>query len=232
MSGTLKVLNGFNGFVTCTIVKVPDNVLLRQMKCGGATLVTMTMNFVNMNVRCLSNRSDPSVTFTMCLVNTFVTNFSVYLLGAMIGPVLGGLNNRNGGKGRLVRINNSFGSMVTAVAPVFMNVLVTNSVRGTAVSRVFPMVCATVTMFTVTFFILLVIPVPRPGTTASARPVNGLVSNTLGFHRFVLKTVTVFMCMNIRINMPNALGLFLASPVRGKKTNVSSAVSNFIMNAC
>lgn len=155
------------------------------VKCGGATLVTVTMNFVNLFVRCVSDLFNTSVSmfglkrctvgvgFVVCLLNTFIYNFYMYVLGAMIGPVLGLLNNNNGGNGRLVRTNNTLGSLSNALAPLFMNTLVNSIAPRATVSSMTPLLFVTVNMFMSTFVTLSFVTVPRPRLEGTNRRGRG-----------------------------------------------------------
>lgn len=161
-------------------------------------------------------------TFLICLVKTFADNFAVYVLGYMIGPVLGLLKNNKGGNGRLVRLKNMFGDATTITYCVLVKTLV-NSTTGTRVTSTAPTLVVTLTVFIVTFMIVVFAGVRRPRRT----PISAdLVGKTLDRHRFTLNTLTVFLCVDMRMKAPACVLRCLASG------NVPTDAINLVMTIC
>ncbi|ADQ78338.1 major facilitator superfamily MFS_1 [Paludibacter propionicigenes WB4] len=199
---------GFLGnFLAYAFMGIPAGIMLKKFGYKKTALSAIAVGFVGVAVQFLSGQVG---SFTVYLVGTFISGFSMCMLNTVVNPMLNTLGGGGNSGNRLLQFGGSINSIGATITPMLVGFLM-GAEAGRTIEKANPALFLALGIFALAFVVLSFVKIPEPHMeTASERKVKHSHS-PLSFRHFVLGAIAIFIYVGIEIGIPSTANLFMTA---------------------
>lgn len=199
---------GFLGnFLAYAFMGIPAGIMLKKFGYKKTALSAIAVGFVGVAVQFLSGQVG---SFTVYLVGTFISGFSMCMLNTVVNPMLNTLGGGGNSGNRLLQFGGSINSIGATITPMLVGFLM-GAEAGRTIEKANPALFLALGIFALAFVVLSFVKIPEPHMeTASERKVKHSHS-PLSFRHFILGAIAIFIYVGIEIGIPSTANLFMTA---------------------
>jgi len=199
---------GFLGnFLAYAFMGIPAGIMLKKFGYKKTALSAIAVGFVGVAVQFFSGQVG---SFTVYLVGTFISGFSMCMLNTVVNPMLNTLGGGGNSGNRLLQFGGSINSIGATITPMLVGFLM-GAEAGRTIEKANPALFLALGIFALAFVVLSFVKIPEPHMeTATERKVKHSHS-PLSFRHFVLGAIAIFIYVGIEIGIPSTANLFMTA---------------------
>ncbi len=199
---------GFLGnFLAYAFMGIPAGIMLKKIGYKKTALSAIAVGFVGVAVQFLSGQVG---SFSVYLVGTFISGFSMCMLNTVVNPMLNTLGGGGNSGNRLLQFGGSINSIGATITPMLVGWLM-GAEAGRTIGKANPALFLALGIFALAFVVLSFVKIPEPHMeTATERKVKHSHS-PLSFRHFVLGAIAIFIYVGIEIGIPSTANLFMTA---------------------
>ena len=200
---------GFLGnFMAYAFMGIPAGIMLKKWGYKVTALSAIAVGFVGVAVQFLSGHVG---LFSVYLVGTFISGFSMCMLNTVVNPMLNTLGGGGNSGNRLLQFGGSINSIGATITPMLVGWLM-GAAAGRTIEKANPALFLALGIFALAFVVLSFVNIPEPHMeTAAERKVKHSHS-PLSFRHFIFGAIAIFIYVGIEIGIPSTANLFMTAP--------------------
>jgi FHS family L-fucose permease-like MFS transporter len=197
---------GFLGnFMAYAFMGIPAGIMLKKFGYKVTALSAIAVGFVGVSVQFLSGQVG---LFTVYLIGTFISGFSMCMLNTVVNPMLNTLGGGGNSGNRLLQFGGSINSIGATITPMLVGWLM-GAEAGRTIEKANPALFLALGIFALAFVVLSFVKIPEPHLeTAAERKVKHSHS-PLSFRHFIFGAIAIFIYVGIEIGIPSTANLFM-----------------------
>ncbi|HJV77830.1 MAG TPA: MFS transporter [Paludibacter sp.] len=199
---------GFLGnFLAYAFMGIPAGIMLKKFGYKKTALSAIAVGFVGVAVQFLSGQVG---SFSVYLIGTFISGFSMCMLNTVVNPMLNTLGGGGNSGNRLLQFGGSINSIGATITPMLVGFLM-GAEAGRTIGKANPALFLALGIFALAFVVLFFVKIPEPHMeTATERKVKHSHS-PLSFRHFKFGALAIFIYVGIEIGIPSTANLFMTT---------------------
>jgi len=210
---------GFLGnFMAYAFMGIPAGIMLKKWGYKVTALTAIAVGFVGVGVQFLSGQVG---LFSVYLVGTFISGFSMCMLNTVVNPMLNTLGGGGNSGNRLLQFGGSINSIGATITPMLVGWLM-GAAAGRTIEKANPALFLALGIFALAFVVLSFVKIPEPHMETSAERKIKHLHSPLSFRHFIFGAIAIFIYVGIEIGIPSTANLFMTA-----KTSAANAGLGF-----
>jgi len=199
---------GFLGnFLAYAFMGIPAGIMLKKIGYKKTALSAIAVGFVGVAVQFLSGQVG---LFSVYLVGTFISGFSMCMLNTVVNPMLNTLGGGGNSGNKLLQFGGSINSIGATITPMLVGFLM-GAEAGRTIEKANPALFLALGIFALAFVVLSFVKIPEPHMeTASERKVKHS-HGPLSFRHFIFGAIAIFIYVGIEIGIPSTANLYMTA---------------------
>jgi MFS transporter, FHS family, L-fucose permease len=199
---------GFLGnFLAYAFMGIPAGIMLKKWGYKVTALAAIAVGFIGVSVQFLSGQVG---LFSVYLVGTFISGFSMCMLNTVVNPMLNTLGGGGNSGNKLLQFGGSINSIGATITPMLVGWLM-GATAGRTIEKANPALFIALGIFALAFVVLSFVKIPEPHKeTAAERKVKHSHS-PLSFRHFIFGAIAIFIYVGIEIGIPSTANLFMTA---------------------
>jgi len=199
---------GFLGnFLAYAFMGIPAGIMLKKWGYKVTALAAIAVGFMGVSVQFLSGQVG---LFSVYLVGTFISGFSMCMLNTVVNPMLNTLGGGGNSGNKLLQFGGSINSIGATITPMLVGWLM-GAAAGRTIEKANPALFIALGIFALAFVVLSFVKIPEPHKeTAAERKVKHSHS-PLSFRHFIFGAIAIFIYVGIEIGIPSTANLFMTA---------------------
>ena len=208
---------GFLGnFMAYAFMGIPAGIMLKKFGYKVTALSAIAVGFVGVSVQFLSGQVG---LFTVYLIGTFISGFSMCMLNTVVNPMLNTLGGGGNSGNRLLQFGGSINSIGATITPMLVGWLM-GAEAGRTIEKANPALFLALGIFALAFVVLSFVKIPEPHLeTAAERKVKHSHS-PLSFRHFIFGAIAIFIYVGIEIGIPSTANLFMTASTKATNSGL------------
>ncbi len=206
-ANTLGMMGNMMNFLAYLFMGIPAGIMLKKFGYKKTALSAIGVGFVGVGVQFLSGQVG---LFSIYLVGTFISGFSMCMLNTVVNPMLNTLGGGGNSGNRLLQFGGSINSIGATITPMLVGWLM-GAEAGRTIEKANPALFLALGIFALAFIVLSFVNIPEPHMeTAAERKVKHSHS-PLSFRHFIFGAIAIFIYVGIEIGIPSTANLFMTA---------------------
>ena len=199
---------GFLGnFLAYAFMGIPAGIMLKKWGYKITALAAIAVGFIGVSVQFFSGQVG---LFSVYLVGTFISGFSMCMLNTVVNPMLNTLGGGGNSGNKLLQFGGSINSIGATITPMLVGWLM-GAAAGRTIEKANPALFIALGIFALAFVVLSFVKIPEPHKeTAAERKVKHSHS-PLSFRHFIFGAIAIFIYVGIEIGIPSTANLFMTA---------------------
>jgi FHS family L-fucose permease-like MFS transporter len=199
---------GFLGnFLAYAFMGIPAGIMLKKWGYKVTALAAIAVGFIGVGVQFFSGQVG---VFSVYLVGTFISGFSMCMLNTVVNPMLNTLGGGGNSGNKLLQFGGSINSIGATITPMLVGYLM-GAEAGRTIEKANPALFLAMGIFALAFVVLSFVKIPEPHKeTAAERKVKHSHS-PLSFRHFVFGAIAIFIYVGIEIGIPSTANLYMTA---------------------
>jgi len=199
---------GFLGnFLAYAFMGIPAGIMLKKWGYKVTALAAIAVGFMGVSVQFFSGQVG---LFSVYLVGTFISGFSMCMLNTVVNPMLNTLGGGGNSGNKLLQFGGSINSIGATITPMLVGWLM-GAAAGRTIEKANPALFIALGIFALAFVVLSFVKIPEPHKeTAAERKVKHSHS-PLSFRHFIFGAIAIFIYVGIEIGIPSTANLFMTA---------------------
>ncbi len=199
---------GFLGnFLAYAFMGIPAGIMLRKLGYKTTALSAIAVGLVGVAIQFLSGQVG---SFTVYLVGTFVSGFSMCMLNTVVNPMLNTLGGGGNSGNKLLQFGGSINSIAATITPWLVGYLM-GAVAGRTIEKANPALFLAMGIFALAFVVLSFVKIPEPHMQKANAVKPKHKHSPLSFRHFVFGAIAIFIYVGIEIGIPSTANLFMTA---------------------
>ena len=199
---------GFLGnFLAYAFMGIPAGIMLKKFGYKKTALSAIGVGFVGVGVQFLSGQVG---LFSVYLVGTFISGFSMCMLNTVVNPMLNTLGGGGNSGNRLLQFGGSINSIGATITPMLVGWLM-GAAAGRTIEKANPALFLALGIFALAFVVLSFVNIPEPHLETSAERKVKHSHSPLSFRHFIFGAIAIFIYVGIEIGIPSTANLFMTA---------------------
>lgn len=201
---------GFLGnFIAYAFMGIPAGIMLRKIGYKKTALSAIIVGFTGVGVQYLSGQAG---SFTIYLVGTLISGFSMCMLNTVVNPMLNTLGGGGNKGNQLIQFGGSINSIGATITPMLVGFLM-GAEAGRTIEKANPALFLAMGIFALAFVVLMFVNIPEPHLETATQQKSKQKHSPLSFRHFIFGAVAIFVYVGVEIGIPSTANLFMtASP--------------------
>lgn len=235
------MMGNMMNFMAYLFMGIPAGALLVKIGYKKTSLLAMGVGLVGLLLQYLSSlvggetpvlsvSGQPvMLNFIIYLLGAFVCGFCVCMLNTVVNPMLNMLGGGGNRGNQLIQMGGSCNSLAGTLTPLFVLSLIGTVTASTSMTEVTPLLFIAMTVFVVSFFVILFVRIPEPNLAPKNKKKNVRSGySAWSFRHTLLGVIGIFFYVGIEIGIPGELIFYLSDSAVSGITENAAAVAGAI----
>ncbi len=220
-SNTLGMMGNMMNFLAYLFMGIPAGKMLSKYGYKRTALMAVFIGFVGVFVQFLSGivQTFPS-NFIVYLFGAFISGFSVCMLNTVVNPMLTLLGGGGNKGNQYVQIGGTFNSLMGTLTPMLVGGLIGTLTAQSKIADVNPVLFIAMGVFVLAFIIVSFTKIEDPEQTKET-----VHTSPMKYRHFVLGIIAIFIYVGVEVGIPGTLNFYLSDPNGGAGLDPSNAVT-------
>jgi FHS family L-fucose permease-like MFS transporter len=202
---------GFLGnFLAYAFMGIPAGIMLKKIGYKKTALSAIVVGFTGVGVQFMSGQVG---SFTVYLIGTFISGFSMCMLNTVVNPMLNTLGGGGNTGNRLLQFGGSINSIGATITPMLVGWLMGAEV-GRTIQKANPALFLAMGIFALAFIVLKFVNIPEPHLEKESDKLVKHHHSPFSFRHFVLGAIAIFIYVGIEIGIPSTANLFMTASTK------------------
>jgi len=199
---------GFLGnFLAYAFMGIPAGIMLKRIGYKKTALSAIAVGFVGVGVQFLSGQVG---SFSVYLIGTFISGFSMCMLNTVVNPMLNTLGGGGNKGNQLIQFGGSINSIGATITPMLVGYLM-GAEAGRTIEKANPALFLAMGIFALAFVVLLFVRIPEPHLEKAEERKVKHKHSPLSFRHFIFGAIAIFIYVGIEIGIPSTANLFMTA---------------------
>ncbi|OIP84149.1 MAG: MFS transporter [Porphyromonadaceae bacterium CG2_30_38_12] len=199
---------GFLGnFMAYAFMGIPAGIMLKKWGYKVTALAAIAVGFIGVSVQFMSGQVG---LFSVYLIGTFISGFSMCMLNTVVNPMLNTLGGGGNSGNKLLQFGGSINSIGATITPMLVGWLM-GVEAGRTIEKANPALFLALGIFALAFVVLSFVKIPEPHKETAAERKVKHANSPLSFRHFVFGAIAIFIYVGIEIGIPSTANLFMTA---------------------
>ncbi len=199
---------GFLGnFLAYAFMGIPAGIMLKKIGYKKTALSAIAVGFVGVAVQFLSGQVG---LFSVYLIGTFISGFSMCMLNTVVNPMLNTLGGGGNSGNKLLQFGGSINSIGATITPMLVGFLM-GAEAGRTIEKANPALFLALGIFALAFVVLSFVKIPEPHMESAAERKVKHSHSPLSFRHFIFGAIAIFIYVGIEIGIPSTANLYMTA---------------------
>lgn len=199
---------GFLGnFLAYAFMGIPAGIMLKKWGYKVTALAAIGVGFAGVSVQFMSGQVG---SFSIYLVGTFISGFSMCMLNTVVNPMLNTLGGGGNKGNQLIQFGGSINSIGATITPMLVGYLM-GAEAGRTIEKANPALFLALGIFALAFVVLSFVRIPEPHKETSAERKVKHSHSPLSFRHFIFGAIAIFIYVGIEIGIPSTANLYMTA---------------------
>lgn len=199
---------GFLGnFLAYAFMGIPAGIMLKKIGYKKTALSAIAVGFVGVGVQFLSGQVG---SFSVYLIGTFISGFSMCMLNTVVNPMLNTLGGGGNSGNKLLQFGGSINSIGATITPMLVGWLM-GAEAGRTIEKANPALFLAMGIFALAFVVLMFVKIPEPHMEKAEERKVKHAHGPLSFRHFIFGAIAIFIYVGIEIGIPSTANLFMTA---------------------
>lgn len=199
---------GFLGnFLAYAFMGIPAGIMLKKIGYKKTALAAIAVGFTGVGVQYLSGQVG---SFSVYLIGTFISGFSMCMLNTVVNPMLNTLGGGGNKGNQLIQFGGSINSIGATITPMLVGYLM-GAEAGRTIEKANPALFLALGIFALAFVVLMFVNIPEPHLETAAQRKVKQAHSPLSFRHFIFGAIAIFIYVGVEIGIPSTANLYMTA---------------------
>jgi MFS transporter, FHS family, L-fucose permease len=199
---------GFLGnFLAYAFMGIPAGIMLKKIGYKKTALAAIGVGFTGVAVQYFSGQVG---LFSVYLIGTFISGFSMCMLNTVVNPMLNTLGGGGNKGNQLIQFGGSINSIGATMTPMLVGYLM-GAEAGRTIEKANPALFLALGIFALAFVVLMFVNIPEPHMESAAERKVKHKHSPLSFRHFIFGAIAIFIYVGIEIGIPSTANLYMTA---------------------
>ncbi len=181
--------------------------MLKKIGYKKTALAAIAVGFTGVGVQFLSGQVG---SFSVYLIGTFISGFSMCMLNTVVNPMLNTLGGGGNKGNQLIQFGGSINSIGATITPMLVGYLM-GAEAGRTIEKANPALFLAMGIFALAFVVLMFVKIPEPHLETAAQRKVKQAHSPLSFRHFIFGAIAIFIYGGVEIGIPSRANLYMTA---------------------
>jgi len=199
---------GFLGnFIAYAFMGIPAGIMLKRFGYKFTALSAIAVGLVGVGIQFMSGQVG---SFSVYLMGTLVSGFSMCMLNTVVNPMLNTLGGGGNSGNRLLQLGGSINSIGATMVPMLVGYLM-GAEAGRTIEKANPALLLAMGIFALAFIVLSFVSIPEPHLEKKGEKKAKDAHSPLSFRHFIFGAIAIFIYVGVEVGIPSTANLYMTA---------------------